>query len=180
MEKKLLKNSKGFTLVELIIVIAIIAILVAVLAPQYLQYVERARETNDLSTASTLIDAAVLAASDPEVDLGEGNNGVQITWYTSDSGTAKGVGVNAAVIGDDGQAKSTEASADATNAVQAIVGTLGEVSTPESTKGLSADLVVNVDRSTGSITLQGSATGNWVLNGNSIAFADAVVEEESP
>ena len=39
--KKIRKNNKGFTLVELIIVIAVIAILTAVAAPQYIKYVER-------------------------------------------------------------------------------------------------------------------------------------------
>ncbi len=43
-----MKNNKGFSLVELIIVIAIMAVLIGVLAPQFIKYVERSRESTDL------------------------------------------------------------------------------------------------------------------------------------
>ncbi|HAL02696.1 MAG TPA: hypothetical protein DCP07_05005, partial [Lachnospiraceae bacterium] len=36
-----MKNNKGFSLVELIIVIAIMAILVGVMAPQLIKYIEK-------------------------------------------------------------------------------------------------------------------------------------------
>ena len=53
--KKVKKNNKGFTLVELIIVIAIIAILVAVLAPNYVKYVDRSRWSSDRNDCASLL-----------------------------------------------------------------------------------------------------------------------------
>ena len=62
-----MKNNKGFSLVELIIVIAIMAVLVGVLAPTYLQYVEKSKKSNDVSTVDSIINACEIAAIDPEV-----------------------------------------------------------------------------------------------------------------
>lgn len=42
-----MKNNKGFSLIELIIVIAIMAVLVGTLAPQYVRYVEKAKVAAD-------------------------------------------------------------------------------------------------------------------------------------
>ncbi len=75
------KNNKGFTLVELIIVVAIIAVLAAVLAPQYLQYVERARQSNDLQTATNLLRAATVAVADPKSNL-PSNGLIEVLWAT--------------------------------------------------------------------------------------------------
>ncbi|HKK95418.1 MAG TPA: type II secretion system protein [Anaerovoracaceae bacterium] len=40
-----MKNNKGFSLIELIVVIAIMAVLVGVIAPQFLGYTERTKES---------------------------------------------------------------------------------------------------------------------------------------
>ena len=46
---KKLKNSKGFTLMEMLIVVAIIAILVAIAIPTFTNQLEKAREATDLA-----------------------------------------------------------------------------------------------------------------------------------
>jgi type IV pilus assembly protein PilA len=62
-----MKNNKGFSLVELIIVIAIMAVLIGVLAPQYLRYVEKSKKQADLSAVGQVYDALRVACSDPEM-----------------------------------------------------------------------------------------------------------------
>ena len=62
-----MKNNKGFSLVELIIVIAIMAVLVGVLAPTYLQYVEKSKKSNDVSTVDSIVNACEIGAIDPVV-----------------------------------------------------------------------------------------------------------------
>ena len=46
---KKLKNSKGFTLMEMLIVVAIIAILVAIAIPTFTNQLEKAREATDMA-----------------------------------------------------------------------------------------------------------------------------------
>lgn len=68
--KKVKKNNKGFTLVELIIVIAIIAILVAVLAPNYVKYVDRSRWSSDRNDCETLLGELKTAIVDVQNEDG--------------------------------------------------------------------------------------------------------------
>ena len=59
-----MKNSKGFTLMEMLIVVAIIAILVAIMIPVMTSQLERARETADLANLrSAYAEASVSALS---------------------------------------------------------------------------------------------------------------------
>ncbi len=58
----MMKDNKGFSLVELIIVIAIMAILAAALAPQLIKYLENAREASDhqvTESVKTCFNAAI-------------------------------------------------------------------------------------------------------------------------
>jgi prepilin-type N-terminal cleavage/methylation domain-containing protein len=54
MFKKMKKNEKGFTLVELIIVIAILAVMATILIPRILGNVKDANTQSQISTAKTI------------------------------------------------------------------------------------------------------------------------------
>ena len=68
-----MKNRKGFTLVELVIVIAIIGILACIIIPTIYNYVQKARikaaiadaKTIKTSIENSLIDHLMLDAADP-------------------------------------------------------------------------------------------------------------------
>ncbi len=64
-----MKNNKGFSLVELIIVIAIMAILVGIMAPQLIKYIEKAKVSSDLRNLEAIYDAVIYSANDPNVAL---------------------------------------------------------------------------------------------------------------
>ena len=59
----MLKNKKGFTLIELIIVVAIMAVLVALLAPNVLKYLEKSKvgkDINSLDAVRTGVEAEIM------------------------------------------------------------------------------------------------------------------------
>ena len=62
-----MKNNKGFSLVELIIVIAIMAVLIGVLAPQYLKYVEKSRVSSDETAIAAVREATLTSLSDEKI-----------------------------------------------------------------------------------------------------------------
>ena len=59
--KKLFKNKKGFTLVELIVVIAILAILALILIPSITGYIAKADTARKEANARSLYTGAMLA-----------------------------------------------------------------------------------------------------------------------
>lgn len=59
----MLKNNKGFSLVELIVTIAIMAVMLGVLAPALLQYTEKSRAAKDTSAMGEVVNAVQLAMS---------------------------------------------------------------------------------------------------------------------
>ena len=72
-----MKNNKGFSLVELIIVIAIMAILVGVMAPQLIKYIEKTNVSSDAQTCDSIRSAMTTAMLDPEV-VNAASNGIPV------------------------------------------------------------------------------------------------------
>ena len=62
-----MKNNKGFSLVELIIVIAIMAILVGVMAPQLIKYIEKTNQASDVQLCDSVKTAVTTGYMDPAV-----------------------------------------------------------------------------------------------------------------
>ena len=77
-----MKNNKGFSLVELIIVIAICAILIGLMVPNLIKYIEKSNVSSDTQFLNTIYKAVVYAASDPDVNRDPKCNGV-LTSLTS-------------------------------------------------------------------------------------------------
>ena len=69
-----MKNNKGFSLVELIIVIAIMAILVGVMAPQLIKYIEKTNVSADVQLCDSIREAVQTAMMDPSVISVSGTN----------------------------------------------------------------------------------------------------------
>ena len=74
-----MRNNKGFSLVELIIVIAIMAILIGVMAPQLIKYIEKTNVSSDTQLADTVKSAITTAMLDPAV--------ITASDYTQPSGS---------------------------------------------------------------------------------------------
>ena len=85
-----MKKSKGFSLVELIIVIAIMAILVGILAPNLMKNIEKSRYSKDKTIVDNCATALINALADPDAydDL-----------YKTASGTEAGADINTTVAG---------------------------------------------------------------------------------
>jgi prepilin-type N-terminal cleavage/methylation domain len=74
-----LKNKKGFTLVEMIVVIAIIAILIALLAPNVARMIENAQRTADAAKAKTIMSTAQAYATEAITSNNAINGGGALT-----------------------------------------------------------------------------------------------------
>ena len=62
-----MKNNKGFSLVELIIVIAIMAILVGLIIPFVFIYLNKSKVSSDLNLCDSIRTAITVAMNDPDV-----------------------------------------------------------------------------------------------------------------
>jgi len=93
-------NSKGFSLVELIIVIAIMAIIVGILAPQFVKHVEQSRESKDIQTIDE-IKRAIEAYSSEHEQKGTHTvkaDGNMITYTLGDGGTLDEYGIKTQTV----------------------------------------------------------------------------------
>ena len=85
--KKLIKNKKGFTLIELIVVIAILAVLAAILIPSIMNYVAEARTARNNSNARALyseVSAALAMGRTPEPTSPIVEGGVDCKYVVTD------------------------------------------------------------------------------------------------
>lgn len=81
-----MKNNKGFSLVELIIVIAILAILVGVMVPFLYIYLTRSKVSADVQLCDSIQEALVIAMSDPDVVNADDSSKSQIDLISSGTG----------------------------------------------------------------------------------------------
>ena len=84
--KQKLKNKKGFTLVELLVVVAIVAILVAISIPMVSGALERARTETDNANKRAAEGAAMI-----EYLLKDGGEDTKFYTYNADTGTVTDV-----------------------------------------------------------------------------------------
>ena len=65
---KKIKNTKGFTLMEMLIVVAIIAILIAIAIPTFTKQLEKAREATDIANIRSAYSEAMVKYLNNEKD----------------------------------------------------------------------------------------------------------------
>ena len=72
---KMIKNKKGFTLVELIVVIAVLGIIATIAVPKFANVQQDAKRDADIVTAKMIAKAAELAIVKEESFIYEGTDG---------------------------------------------------------------------------------------------------------
>ena len=87
--KKMMKNRKGFTLMEMLIVVAIIAILVIIAIPTFNSALAKARAATDVANIRSGYAAALVEAMTNGVETGNGANN---TYYLQKDGSVSKTG----------------------------------------------------------------------------------------
>ncbi len=78
-----MKEKKGFTLMEVIVVIAILAILASIAVPTISGYIEKANETNDLQVATNIVRHLQVGITNPANDVPKGKY-FTVYWTADD------------------------------------------------------------------------------------------------
>jgi len=115
--KKITKNNKGFSLIELIIVIAIMAVLVAIIAPNLTKYLGSSKKNTDKKNSDEIVSTIKTCITDFETtngDLISSTGTATVTWSASGStvlGTSNDTSfkalVDAAIDADKTESKKT-------------------------------------------------------------------------
>ena len=118
--KKITKNNKGFSLIELIIVIAIMAVLVAIIAPNLTKYLGSSKQKTDQKNADELASQIQTSITDYETSNGA-LGACSITWSgsTASSGNTAFDTILNDTITTSAVSKETGAPASATIATKA-------------------------------------------------------------
>lgn len=151
---KKLKNSKGFTLMEMLIVVAIIAILVAIAIPTFTNQLEKAREATDMANLRSAYAEVMASALSGE----SGVNGVD---YNSTSGVwSKTVKATQKVAG--WQTKFTDSDDTNKPTIGGVSGVEAKTSTGEWTVSYNEKTnVTSIDNATnGTTTNSGTGSGD--------------------
>ena len=80
-----MKNNKGFSLIELLIVIAIMAIAIGLMAPQLIKYIEKTNVSSDIQLADTIRTGVTTSIVDAEVRADDASQPF-LTLMESDTG----------------------------------------------------------------------------------------------
>ncbi len=89
--KKMMKNRKGFTLMEMLIVVAIIAILIIIAIPTFNSALAKARAATDVANIRSGYAAALVEAMTNGVDKTDTNN----TYYLLKDGSVSNAAADA-------------------------------------------------------------------------------------
>ena len=136
--KKLKKNNKGFSLVELIVVVLIMAIIAVSLAPQVMKWVNNSRIATDIQTIDSMVSSARLALTNSSAyDAVCGTSGqeheITITKTSCEFTEGSGTAFETAFVNTAGALTNMRLKTDAT--VEITISTTGVVTWDETTAG---------------------------------------------
>ena len=92
--KKMMKNRKGFTLMEMLIVVAIIAILVIIAIPTFNSALAKARAATDVANIRSGYAAAQVEAMTEGLKDKDGKDATTVTYILQQEGSVKKDGTN--------------------------------------------------------------------------------------